>query len=73
MRKVTYAKFHQSLFIPGIGTLGDSLPSPVKAFDTSMETSAEGLYIKINTAEAIVPWANVVLAKLAAEEKSSKK
>lgn len=69
-RKVTWAKFHQGLFIPGAGTIGDTLPSSSKTLKLEMFHTAEGLQVFCNNVEAVVPWANVILAVLAPEAAS---
>lgn len=71
MREVTYAKFHSGLFIPSLGTIGDTLPSSSKSFDLKMHMTSDGLFLKIRQAgkqtEVLVPSANVMLAVLAPE------
>lgn len=63
-RTVTYVKLHGTeAFIPGIGGLGTTLPSPNKSLNVHMEHTEAGLYIQINNkVEITIPWANVQLA-----------
>lgn len=68
-RKVTYAKLHAGCFVGGsAGDLGSTLPPMNKTLSLSMFTTAEGLFINANGVEAIIPWANVQVAKLGPEE-----
>ncbi len=66
-RLVKYAKFHQGLFIPGFGTIGDTLPSASKSLKLVMTYSADGLYVSVNGHEALVPPANVALVVFSPE------
>jgi hypothetical protein len=74
-RNVKYVKFHQGLFIMGVGNVGDTLPSPSISFTKlEMKAQPEGIYLNVAkigsvVTEAIVPWANVVVAALGPEEK----
>ena len=75
MRKVTYARFHQELYIPNAGSLGITLPAQSKTLENlEMSSSTEGanlvvkfLYRGIKN-ELLIPAANVVLMLLTPEE-----
>lgn len=73
-RKVTRVKFHNSIFVPGVaGTQTDILPvtnpaSTAAPHKLAMETCDIGVNIKINGAEVLVPWGNIAVASLGAEE-----
>lgn len=71
-RKVIYTKFHQDLFVPGLGGVGFTLPSTAKSFDLNMFTSEHGLMLELSFRglkfDVVVPYANVVLMQLAPEE-----
>lgn len=65
-RRIKYLKLHGGdAFIPGIGGLGNTLPSPSKSLDLNMTHSEQGVYIVINKTKAfcLIPWANVQLAE----------
>lgn len=68
-RTVKYVKFHQGIFVPGFGTVGDTLPSSSKTINLTMTHLEEGLFLKLNSTEVLVPWANVVLAVYNPEDK----
>lgn len=68
MRKAKYAKFHSGLFVPGVGTVGDTLPSSTKNFPLSMEWGIDGLYITIKGVYVVVPSASVFMVVLEAPE-----
>lgn len=67
-RKVKYVKFHDGLFVPGLGTIGDTLPSQQKNFRLNMTTDITGLCVQIGygsvNEEVFVPWPNVKAAAL---------
>lgn len=71
-RKVTYAKTHADIFIPGIGSLTQTLPPANKNIALEMFFTPDGLFIKAGfmgrSAEVIIPHANVALAVLGPEE-----
>ncbi len=67
MREVSHASFHTALHMPhaNVGNIGTTLPSANKSWaKLSMHAAPEGLLVNINGHEAIVPWANVVIAAL---------
>lgn len=74
MRKVTYAKIHGDLFIPGLGGLGSTLPSQSKTVNLQMsygqnEDGAEGLFLVANVNfEIFVPASSVLLVVYAPRE-----
>lgn len=78
-RKVTYARFHQNLYVPGAGELGTVFPPNTKTLENlSMTAEKEGLYIsfiyKALKTELLIPLANVSIMTLALlEEKVSTK
>lgn len=47
-KKASYAKFHQSIFVPELGHLGDTLPSQTKTLTNF------SLYVNITTGNLIV-------------------
>lgn len=59
-RPVKYAKFHEGIFIPGVGDLGKTLPSPMKTLP-DLEMNLEDTVLEINTKHQTiyVPLANV--------------
>lgn len=70
MKEVALARFHSDLHVPGIGTLGEVLPTPGKTLDLTMLHDKDGLFIRVASAgpfnqgqknyfELLVPWANV--------------
>lgn len=65
-KRITYVNFHQGLFVPGLGNIGNTLPSQSKHFDLSMRAAVEGVDIAISYGSTqknvLVPWPNVVLA-----------
>lgn len=67
-KKVKFAKFHAGLFLPGLGNIGDTLPSASKTLQNlSMTLVQEGLLISSKGVDIIVPSANVVLMQLEEE------
>lgn len=73
-RKVTVAAFFESVFLPGLGSIGKSIPvnNRTESKNWEMTTNALGLVIKtprvsINNqgGEFLVPWANVSSVQLA--------
>lgn len=75
-RSVTYAKTHADIFIPGIGSLTQTLPPMNKNIQLEMFLTPEGLLIQAmhmgRRAEALVPHANVVLCVLGPEDSNKK-
>lgn len=64
---VTYAKFHQGIFIPHLGELGVTLPSSSKTIpDLAMHTEEEGMVIRARGISLLVPYGNIVLMALGA-------
>lgn len=70
-RKVIVARFHQSVHVPGIGELGNVLPSQGKRLELEMVVTDGGLLVKILgptiKADLLVPSANVIGMQLALE------
>lgn len=59
-RPVKYAKFHEGIFIPGVGDLGKTLPSAVKTLpDLIMTLDGEVLEISARHQLILVPLPNV--------------
>jgi hypothetical protein len=80
MRKVSHARFQTNLFLPGLGEIGNVLPSYTKTFSgLDMTTSPDGLVIKFNVPstkaqkEVLVPFANIVFMELSGEITENKK
>lgn len=80
MRKVTYARVHQDLYVPNAGSLGNVFPPQSKTLDglsMSSEPNSGNLVIKFAyrgiANEILIPSANVVLMLLAPEEVSQPK
>ncbi len=76
-RKVTYARFHQSVYAPGLGELGNVLPPHAKTLDgLTMNSTDHGLiafcFSKGVKHEFLIPSANIVLMALAPEEVGEK-
>ena len=70
-RKVIYAKLHSSAFLPGIGHLGDTLPSQSKSFVgfDMVKTASDGIEVAITMAgnkklSAVIPAGNVIIMQL---------
>lgn len=66
-RKVTYAKMHAGLFIPGPGTLGDTLPpgkKTLKNLRMTLEDSGNLLVESDESAPCVVPSANIIIMML---------
>lgn len=71
-KKVTYARFHQSVYVPGLGELGTVLPPQHKTLDNVTMTSTDhGLHVtsglKGRGVEFLIPSANIVIMVLAPE------
>lgn len=68
MKKVSYAKTHSDIFIPGIGSLTQTLPPQTRNVHLDMFQSVNGLLLKASfqgvKAQAVIPYANVVLMVL---------
>ncbi len=64
-KKLRHASFHKELFVPGLGTLGNTLPSPNKSLPgLELFLVEEGVLISTKGVHTIIPHANVVLAVL---------
>lgn len=62
---VTYAKFHQGIFIPSLGELGVTLPSSSKTIpNLAMHTEDGGMVIRANGITILVPYGNIVMMSL---------
>lgn len=76
MRKVTYAKLHTSSFIPGVGTMGDTLPPSHKSTKLEMSYSDSGLEViateKGITTTVLFPPGTVAMVAFAPEPKVAK-
>lgn len=77
MRKyVKYAKLQgQDTFIPGLGSLGSTLPSPSRTLNIQMFLDSEFptlLFVNINGSGHSVPLANVQILSFSPEESSPK-
>lgn len=63
---VKYAKVHQDIFAPGVGTFGNTLPPSNKHIPgLKMSLEEEGLLLSTPQGDILVPHANVVLMVLA--------
>jgi len=60
-RSVTYAKLHVDAFIPGVGSLGTTLPAPNKTVSLRMRYADQGLYVTANNREVLFPPGSVAL------------
>lgn len=72
MREFRYVKFHgMDVVIPGIGSLGTTMPPTNKTVKLRMYETALGVLLSFNNGsiESVVPWANVQLATYAPEDK----
>lgn len=73
LRKVVYARLHTTVMIVGIGQLGGSkeirptAPTPGKQ-GFELYKHPEGLLVKNNISEVLIPMANVQMIALALEE-----
>lgn len=74
MTKVTYVKFHQGLFTPIMGTLGDTLPSQSKTI-SGLKMYVKGEYLSIRCknksgieSEALVPVTNIAVMEVVEEK-----
>jgi hypothetical protein len=75
-KKVTCAKFHQSLWTPSTGELGNTLPAKGKTIDkldmqaTDAGLIVSGLYNK-RLFSALVPYGNIVVLELSIETENN--
>lgn len=61
-KQVTYCRFHQSVQIPSVGEIGNSLPNQSKTFRSlSMAEGPNGIILNINSVSAVIPYANVIV------------
>lgn len=73
-RKVLYARFYESVYVPQIGEVGNTLPSPTKTLDnlhmtvTPIGLSVEGSHKGLRS-EFLIPLASIKIMTLAPEEK----
>lgn len=77
IRRVLYARTHASVYLPGVGELGNTFPSQSKTLDNlHMSVSEIGLSISFTykgiNKEGLIPSANVMAMELAPEEKPLK-
>lgn len=75
-RKVIHARFHQGVYVPGAGDLGNTLPPSSKNLENLAMTIDElGLLVTFTfrgfNVEALVPSANIVIMTLAPEDKTT--
>lgn len=63
--KVEYVRFHNAVYIPGVGECGNQLPSISKVFkDLTLEDNGAGVLISIKGSSgknvlALVPYPNI--------------
>lgn len=72
-RRVTFARLHQNIHLPGAGELGNTLPPSSKTLNNLVMTFVDaGLVVKFSynriNSELLIPAANVAVASLAPEE-----
>lgn len=63
-REVSYLHLIDgATMVPGVGNIGNSLPSPTKTFVLKMVQQAEGVYVNFNNskAEVLFPWPSIKL------------
>lgn len=78
MYKVIRADFHQAGFIAGLGQIGSQLPGSKSLVDLEMTAETAGLLVSARLTKgspvcrALVPYGNVVIMTLAAEDKAPK-
>lgn len=70
MTKVTYALFQTAIFIPGIGSIGNTFPATMKAFN-EMQVHDDGhcLVITYKHITAKIPHTNVQIFLVSNESK----
>jgi hypothetical protein len=63
-KKMSYLSLHTTLFIPGLGSLGDKLPSPSKTLNLVITRASGGYDLNFNNGKikAFVPDSNTQLA-----------
>lgn len=63
-KKVTFVRFKNSLYVPGVGETGNQFPSQSKSFEVDMETDSAGLSVKLGhagkTVNVLIPYENIV-------------
>lgn len=69
-KKISWAKIHGELFVPGIGNMKSTLPPDNKTFKGgfSMTFDVEGLRCKAGAIEFLIPSASVQLAVVEPEK-----
>ncbi len=77
-KKVLFVKFHQGLFVPALGTLGDTLPSQSKTIQELFMTLEDNYLIiegssKGVKTKAVVPVSNIAVMVVEANNESQPK
>lgn len=68
MRKVTWLKVHQSVFVPGLGNMESTFPPKSKQYHMDMQESPNGIECSAMGQRFVVPYANVINYIVAPEE-----
>ncbi len=58
-RKISFIQFVNAGFVPGLGQLPKTLPSPSRTLMLDMWASEPGVTVKVNSVEVFMPWHNV--------------
>ena len=71
MHKVKFVKLHSDdTHVPGIGSIGNTLPHPSKSFDLEMRYDEKNLFLTINNVKAMIPAANIKILVVDEEVKT---
>lgn len=70
-RNVSYARFQTNMFLPGIGQVGDCLPSTTRTHEMvglRMVETQYGLEVTLKGRTLVIPWPNVTGYELKAPD-----
>lgn len=60
MRKVTWLKVHQSVFVPGLGNMESTFPPKSKQYHMDMQEGLNGVECSAMGQLFVVPYANII-------------
>lgn len=75
MRKVSHAKFHQTVYVPGVGEIGSTLPSANKNYP-GLDMATDGITLRASfrtnsgSISVEIPCANIISMVMIPEDKA---
>lgn len=72
MKFVKYMKTHSSIFVPGLGDLGTTLPSASKTLKLKMTDIDTAVLVEANNFKVKIPYGNISLMQLSDDPETAK-